>query len=191
MRAKQGRWKWILGLILLLGLVVLVIWAARRPPAPKPTIPSPTAESQTKMESLALTEIQDGDKRWVLAAQKAEFLKDQNEIRISGVQVEFFEAKGEHIRVQCQEGLINTKTRFLTLKGEVALDYQDLHIRTDLVTYQPVGRVLLAPDEVTLESSRLKVEGKELRVELADRKLILAQHRLTEIKVQGWEVPHL
>ncbi|OGP72385.1 MAG: hypothetical protein A2Z73_03525 [Deltaproteobacteria bacterium RBG_13_60_28] len=62
-----------------------------------------------------------------------------------------------------------------------------MRITTNLVTYQPVGRLLLAPDEVTLEEPRLKVQGKGLKVELAEKKLVLAQHRLTQVKVQGME----
>jgi LPS export ABC transporter protein LptC len=168
-----------------LGLVALMVWAARRPPPPPP--PSPAAESQATMESLALTEIQAGEKRWILAAEKAEFLKDRSEIRIRGVEVDFIDPKEDRIRVRCQEGLINTKTRGLTLKGQVELGYRDLLIRTSQVTYQPAERLLLAPEEVTLEGPRLRVQGKGLRVELADKRLVLAQHHLTEVKLAGRE----
>ncbi len=186
--ARRGRRRrWIVAVLVVLGLVVLVVWAARRPPPPPPPQPSPSAESQATMESLALTEIQAGERRWILAAEKAEFLKERNEIRISGVEVDFIEPKEDRIRVKCQEGLINTKTRVLTLKGQVELGYRDLQIRTSQVTYQPAERLLLAPEEVTLEGPRLRVQGKGLRVELADKKLVLAQHRLTEVKLAGRE----
>ena len=32
----------------------------------------------------------------------------------------------------------------------------------------------------------LKVEGKGMRVELANKKLIMTQHRLTELQVKDW-----
>jgi LPS export ABC transporter protein LptC len=140
------------------------------------------------METLALTEIQEGDKRWTLEAQRADFLKDRMEIRISGVKVEFFGGPGKTVRVKAQEGLINTKTRVLTLKGDVEMVSGDLRITTSIATYQPGGRLLLAPEEVTLEEPRMKVQGKGLKVELAEKKLVLAQHRLTQIKVQGLEL---
>ncbi len=186
--ARRGRRRrWIVAVLGVLGLVVLVVWAARRrPPLPLPQ-PSHSAESQATMESLALTEIQAGERRWILAAEKAEFLKERNEIRISGVEVDFMEPKEDRIRVKCQEGLINTKTRVLTLKGQVELGYRDLQIRTSQVTYKPAERLLLAPEEVTLEGPRLRVQGKGLRVELADKKLVLAQHHLTEVKLGGRE----
>jgi hypothetical protein len=41
---------------------------------------------------------------------------------------------------------------------------------------------LLAPEEVVLTEPNLKVRGKGLKVELAHKRLVLAQHQLTEIK---------
>ncbi|MEW6658071.1 MAG: LPS export ABC transporter periplasmic protein LptC [Thermodesulfobacteriota bacterium] len=179
--------KWLWGGPLLLVAAVVVVWALWPPPPPPPK-PAATAESQARMETLALTEIQEGDKRWTLEAKNADFLKDQNQIRITGVKVEFFGGPDKVVRVKAQEGLINTKDRVLTLKGDVEMVSGDLRITTSMVTYQPAGRLLLAPEEVTLEEPRLKIQGKGLKVELAEKKLVLAQHRLTQLKVQGMEL---
>jgi LPS export ABC transporter protein LptC len=139
------------------------------------------------MEGLSLTEIHEGDKRWVLEAKKADFHPDQATVSISGVRVEFF-GPGEDIRVKADEGLFHTKTRVLTLKGHVEMKRGDLIIQTSEATYLPNERVLLAPQDVVIMEPRLKVEGKEVRVELAAKKVIMAQHRLTEVKVQDWRV---
>ena len=55
---------------------------------------------------------------------------------------------------------------------------------TDLATYEPGSRVLTAPEDVLLTEPTLRVQGKGLKVELVEKKLVLAQHRLTEVKVQ-------
>jgi LPS export ABC transporter protein LptC len=136
------------------------------------------------MEGLSLTEIQDGDRRWVLEAKKADFHKDISTVGISGVRVEFFEP-GEHIMVKADEGLFNTKTRALTLKGHVEMKRGDLLIETNLASYVPAERVLLAPEDVVLTEPRLRVEGKGLRVELVQKKLVLAEHKLTEVKLRA------
>ena len=184
LRRRSRKWTW--GGPLLLAVAALVVWALWPPPPPPPK-PAPTAESKARMESLALTEIQEGDKRWTLEAQSADFLKDQMEIRIKGVKVEFYGGPEKVIRVKAQEGVIHTKTRVLTLRGQVEMISGELRITTNMATYQPGGRLLLAPDEVTLEEPRLKIQGKDLKVELAEKKLVLAQHRLTQVKVQGLE----
>jgi LPS export ABC transporter protein LptC len=179
-RAGAGKWKWWLSL----GLVVLAlgVWGlwGRRPPPP-PASPQPPAEGKSRMEGLSLTEIQEGDKRWVLEAKKADFRQDRLEISITGVGVEFF-GPGEHIRVRADEGVFHTKTRVLTLKGQVEMQRGDMLIKTSVATYQPSERLLLAPEEVVLTEPSLKVQGKGLKVELAQKRLVLAQHQLTEIK---------
>lgn len=139
------------------------------------------------MEGLSLTEIHEGDRTWGLEAKKADFHPDQATISISGVKVEFF-GPGEDLRVKADEGIFHTKTRVLTLKGQVEMQRGDLLIKTSEVTYLPAERVLIAPENVVISEPRLKVEGKGLRVELAAKKLIMAQHRLTEVKVQDWQV---
>lgn len=175
-------WKWLTGLAVLLvaGAWGLSALNVPPPPPPKPPPPPPNA---SRMETLSLTEIVEGDKRWVLEAQHADFNKDQLEVQISGVKVEFF-GPGEHVSVKADTGLFNTKTRFLTLKGHIEMQRGEMRIQTELATYEPASRVLTAPEDVLLTDPALRVQGKGLKVELAEKKLVLAQHRLTEVKLK-------
>jgi LPS export ABC transporter protein LptC len=141
------------------------------------------------MEGLSLTEIHEGDKTWVLEAKKADFHPNQTTIDISGVRVEFF-GPGEDIRVKADTGLFNTKTRVLTLKGQVEMRRGNLLVQTSVASYVPAERALLAPEEVVILEPGLKVEGKGLRVELAAKKLVIAQHHLTELQVKDWRGKH-
>lgn len=181
---RRSRWLWVLGAVVVLGLGAWGLFGQKPPPPP----PKPAAQAKTpKMEGLSLTEIHEGDKRWVLEAKKADFHPQESTVSISGVKVEFF-GPGEDIRVQADEGLFNTKTRVLTLKGHVEMQRGDLTVQTSEATYLPDERVLLAPQDVVIFDPTLKVEGKELRVDLAAKKFIMAQHRVTEVKVRDWRV---
>jgi LPS export ABC transporter protein LptC len=181
---RRFGWLWVLGSVLVLGLAAWGLFGQQpAPPPPKPT----AAVATPKMEGLSLTEIQDGNKRWVLAAKKADFSADRETVSISGVRVEFF-GPGENFRVQADTGLFNTKTRVLTLMGHVEMQRGDLLIQTGEATYLPKEQVLLAPGDVKISEPRLSVEGKDVRVELAAKRLIIAQHHLTEVKVQDWRI---
>jgi len=189
-KTPRGRRKFLtrkklLGLPLFAAAAAVAIWALW--PAPPPPPKAPPAESQARMETLALTEIQEGDKRWTLEAKSADFLKDKQEIKITGVRVEFYGGPEKTIKVRAQEGLIHTQTRVLTLLGQVEMETGNLRITTGKAIYQPAGRLLSAPEDVTLEDPRGKIQGKDLKVYLAEKKLVLARHRLTQVKVQGWE----
>ncbi len=180
-RSWWPRWLWLLGLLVVLGAGAWGLWG-RRPPPPPPAKQTAGEEAQARMETLAMTEIQEGGKRWVLEGQKADYHKDRLEIEVSDVRVVFYGESGEPIHVRAKEGLFNTKTRVMTLRGEVVMDRADLHVTTSLAVYQPEEKLLVAPEEVVMETPRIKITGKDLRVKTAEKKLVLAQHHSTEIK---------
>jgi LPS export ABC transporter protein LptC len=185
--AGRSRFRWLL---VLAGIVFLAAGAwgvLRRQPPPPPPKAAPT--QPPRMEGLSLTEIHDGDKTWILEAKKADFHPDQDIISISVVRVEFF-GPGEDIRVKADSGLFNTKTRVLTLKGQVEMRRGDLLVQTSVATYVPAERALLAPEEVVITEPGLRVEGKGMRVELAVKKLLIAQHHFTELRVKDWRGKH-
>ena len=176
----RSSWPWWLGVAVLMGVGAWGLWGHRpSPPPPKSAAPV----QQPRMETLSLTEIHEGDKTWVLDAKKADFHPDQDTISLASVQVEFF-GPGEDIRVKGDTGLFNTKTRVLTLKGQVEMKRGNLTIQTSEATYLPEERVLLAPEDVVIIEPGLKVEGKDMRVELAVKKMVIAQHHLTEVWLQ-------
>ena len=186
--AGRGRsqWLWALGVMVILGVGAWGLWGQRPPPPPpKPPIPA----QPPRMEGLSLTEIHEGDKTWVLEAKKADFHPEQDTISISGVRVEFF-GPGEDIRVKSEAGLFNTKTRVLTLTGQVEMRRGDLMVTTSEATYLPAERVLLAPEHVVITEPGLKVEGRGMRVEQTTKKLVIAQHHLTELQVKDWRGKH-
>jgi len=180
----RRRAAWLLGAAVLLGVGV---WALRGSPPPPPPPKPPAAKATATMESLSLTEIQEGGKRWVLEGQKADFHKERDEISISPIKVDFFGKPGEQYQVRAQEGLLNTKTRVLILKGQVELESGETLITTSIATYLPAERVIVAPEEVVMENPRIRVEGKGLRVEVPQKKLSLSQHHLTQVKGGTWK----
>ncbi|MEJ2090719.1 MAG: LPS export ABC transporter periplasmic protein LptC [Syntrophobacterales bacterium] len=182
-RAGKGRSLIILGILGLVVLTVVGLWwyLTPAPPSPRPVTAS---EKKAQMESLSLTEIEKGDKRWLLNADKAEYLKDRHEIRIQDIHLEFYGPDQEIIYLRAQEGLMDTKERDLALKGGVTLKRGNFTIRTPEVRYLAKERALVAPEDIVLEGPRIKVSGKGLSIDLNKKRLVLKEHRLTTVKLE-------
>jgi LPS export ABC transporter protein LptC len=167
----------------LLGLAIAGLWWYLTP-APPPPKPAVSSGEKAKMESLSLTEIEEGGQRWKLKAAKAEYLKNSDEIRIRDVYLEFYGTDQQTVYLWGQEGLVNTKTRNLVIKGDVKLKKGDVTIYTPEIQYLQKERTLVAPDEVILVSPQVQVSGKDLHIDLAKKSLVLKQHELTKVKVE-------
>ena len=79
--------------------------------------------------------------------------------------------------MKADEGLFHTKSRVLTLKGEVEMTRGDLVVKTGLATYEPGSRVLLAPEDVVLSEPMLRIQGKDLRLDLVGKTAHAAHSR--------------
>jgi LPS export ABC transporter protein LptC len=167
----------------LLGLATAGLWWYFTP-APPPPKPAVSSGEKAKMESLSLTEIEEGGQRWKLKAAKAEYLKNSDEIRIRDVYLEFYGADQQTVYLWGKEGLVNTKTRNLVIKGDVKLQRGDVTIYTPEIQYFQKERSLVAPDEVILVSPKVQVSGKDLHIDLTKKSLVLKEHELTKVKVE-------
>lgn len=182
-RFFQGRSLIIIGLVGLVSLAGAGLWWYYTPVPPRPR-PVAAPEKKAQMESLSLTEIQEGDKRWLLNASKAEYLRERHEIRIEDIELEFYGPDQEVIYVRAYEGLVNTKARDLALKGEVTLKQGDFTIRAPEVRYVAKDRALVAPEEIVLTGPRTEISGKGLYIDLAQKRLVLKEHRQTKLMLK-------
>jgi LPS export ABC transporter protein LptC len=186
-RGKPLRFRQRLPMLLtLLGLVGLAAWGLwwYFTPAPPPPKLEVSSGEKAKMESLSLTEIEEGGLRWKLKATKAEYLTSRDEIRIRDVYLEFYGSDQQTVYLWGKVGLVNTKTRDLVIKGDVKLKKGDVTIYTPEIQYFQKDRTLVAPDDVLLEGPQAQVLGKDLHIDLTKKYLVLKQHRLTKVKVE-------
>jgi LPS export ABC transporter protein LptC len=184
-KPRRSRQK-LLKLLIFLGLMGLALGALwwYLTPAPPPPKPAVSSGQKAKMESLSLTEIEEGGQRWKLKAAKAEYLKNSNEIRIRDVYLEFYGADQQTVYLWGKVGMVNTKTRNLVIKGDVKLQKGDITIYTPEIQYFQKERTLVAPDEVILVSPQAQISGKDLYIDLTKKSLVLKQHVLTKVKVE-------
>ena len=182
-RSFHQRLPLLLTLLGLVGLAMGGLWWYLTP-APPPPQPQVSSGEKAKMESLSLTEIEEGGQRWKLKAAKAEYLTNRDEIRIRDVYLEFYGPDQQTVYLWGKVGLVNTKTRDLVIKGDVKLKRGDLTILTPEIRYFQKDRTLVAPEDVLLEGPQAQLSGKDLHIDLTKKSLVLKQHRLTKVKVE-------
>ena len=183
---RRSAWGRLLVLLTFLGVVGLAaggLWWYLAPPPPPPPAENHAGE-KAKMDSLSLTQIEEGGQRWKLKAQKAEYQAKSDEVRMRDVYLEFYGQGQETVYLWGNEGLINTKTRDLVVRGDVKLKRGDITITTPEIDYFHNGRTLVAPEDVFMDGPRAQVEGKDLHIDLATKHLIMKKHRLTKVKVE-------
>ncbi len=154
-------------------------------PAVNPSPPTIAPEKQGEMKEIRLTEIQEGEKKWVLTAAEADYLKDKDRIHINKVWVEIFGKNNDNVIITGESGFIDIKSRDLTLEGSVRAQSADYEFTSELVRYDPKNRVLSAPGPVKVQGPRLYVEGKGMTIDLRQKKLDIAEHTVTKLHVSG------
>ena len=172
---------WVLGLVLLLSLPL----KGAEPPPLSPAPPTIAPGKQGEMKEIRLTEIQEGEKKWVLTAADADYLKDKDRIHINKVWVEIFGKDNDNVIITGDSGFIDIKSRDLTLQGNVHAQSAGYEFATHLVHYDPKARVLSAPEQVKVQGPRLYVEGKGMIVDLKQKKLDIAEHTITKLRISG------
>lgn len=174
-------WRAGLGWLLVLLFLPVALWAQEQPPGP----PTLAPQKQGEMREIRLTEIQDGDKKWVLKADNADYLKEKEQIQLTRVWVEIYDPQGGVITITGDAGFIGIKTRHLTLTGNVQAKSADYTFSSAEVAYDPRTRLLTAPGPVKLEGPRMIVEGRDLTIDLKNNRLNLAQHAKTRLRLSG------
>jgi len=172
---------WLLATWALAVSLPLPLSGAETPPAPSPLAP----EKQGEMQEILLTEIQEGDKKWVLKAARADYVRDKDRIVLTRVWVEIYGLEGGTMTITGDTGFIGMKSRDLTLSGNVQAKGPNYTFVSDEVHYNPQTRILSAPGPVRLESPRVSVEGSNMTVDLKTHKLDLAQHSKTKLRLSG------
>jgi LPS export ABC transporter protein LptC len=168
-----------------LGVGLNLPLRGEEPPVVNPSPPTIAPEKQGEMQEIRLTEIQEGEKKWVLTATDADYLKDKDRIYLKKVWVEVFGKNNDNVTITGDSGFINIKSRDLTLEGNVQAHTTDYEFSSDWVHYDPKTHLLVAPGPIKVQGARLYLEGKGLTVDLRQKKLDVAEHKVTKLRVPG------
>lgn len=160
----------MLALLILLAVTLLglAVWRHIQQTPVKEVLEALPPEIDLALDNLNYTETQDGRKRWTLAADRAEYLRGSNLVRLAPVELTFYEAGafGE-LKLTADQGELQEDTRQVDVWGDVVIIGEDgERLQTESLRYQDQQRLLSTVAPIHYQAPRMELTGVGLRVDL-------------------------
>jgi len=123
------------------------------------------------MEDVVLTFSSNGQLTWTVKAVQARTGKTDREIDMSEVDALYSKQGDDPITVTSRRGLYRMDEKHLTLTEDVVLTkpVQNEVLRTELLHYYDMKKLLVSPDKVRINSPSFKLRGGRMDYELSTK----------------------
>lgn len=185
-----------LGLLIALFVEVLIVFpmrlghrvepepAAETAASPGSAAPAPgSGPAEQLMKGIHLVESQRGSRDWELFAEEAEGGQDQGHWKLKKARVLFYTNEQVEFTVTGEEGLIDTKTRDMHIRGEVVTTSSNGYVfRTAEVFYDAKSRKITSPARVEMRGPKdqdgegMKVDGQRMVVDVETSKMTIVEN---------------
>lgn len=165
--------RFLLTFILALLMVGLLFYLLNRPVENEAPIALPKATgADVVIEKFHLSQTEKDKVKWELIAESAEIYREEKKAILRNIELTFRELEGNIagniITLKGEEGILNTETRDVLLKGKT----KDIEVTTNKgytftvnsLTWDEAKRQILSNDDVTLTGPNLQVSGKGILV---------------------------
>jgi len=167
----------ILALLIVLAVVLLslVVWRHVRQVSVQDILKALPQDIDLALDNLNYTETQDGRKRWTLVADRAEYLRSSNLVRLSPVQLTFYEAGAfGDLLLSATHGELQEEIRQVDVWGDVVVVGQGgERLETESLRYKDQQRQLSTTAPFHYQAPRMDLTGVGLLVDLERNTLVV------------------
>ncbi len=160
----------ILALVILLAVVLvsLVVWRHIQQKPVQEILEALPPDIDLALDHLNYTETQDGRKRWTLVADRAEYLRGNQLVRLTPVQLTFYEAGAfGDLNLTADHGELQEDTRQVDIWGDVVVVGEGgERLQTESLRYQDQQRQLSTAAPIHYQAPRMELTGVGLLVDL-------------------------
>lgn len=160
----------ILALVILLAVVLLslVVWRHVRQMPLQEILTTLPQDIDLALDNLNYTETQDDRKRWTLVADRAEYLRSSNLVRLNPVQLTFYEAGAfGDLTLTATHGELQEDTRQLDIWGDVVIVGEGgERLQTESLRYDDQRRQLSTAAPIHYWAPRMELTGVGLLVDI-------------------------
>ncbi|MBW6509885.1 MAG: LPS export ABC transporter periplasmic protein LptC [Desulfuromonadales bacterium] len=160
----------ILALVILLAVVLLslVVWRHVRQMPLQEILTTLPQDIDLALDNLNYTETQDDRKRWTLVADRAEYLRSSNLVRLNPVQLTFYQAGAfGDLTLTATHGELQEDTRQLDIWGDVVIVGEGgERLQTESLRYDDQRRQLSTAAPIHYRAPRMELTGVGLLVDI-------------------------
>jgi hyaluronan synthase len=122
---------------------------------------------------LAYTHLEEGQRRWRIAAAGSHFDQENGTIDLRGVEMVFYTKDGGQIRLSSDKGEYDPSDHSLSLVGNVrGTTSTGMHLATNSLNYSQDDLTADTDDEVTLSGPTFKVHGRGILLDVVNNKAV-------------------
>lgn len=167
----------LLALLILISIVVLttVIYRHLQQQSPEEILSMLPEDIDLALEDLHYTQNEDGQRRWTLDADTAEYQRDSSLAKLEAVKLLFY-ATGQFgdINLRADKGQLAQDTRQIDLWGNVILKTErGDQLFTERLHYDDPIRQLSTEDPIRLLSPQLELTGTGLQVDIDQGRMLV------------------
>lgn len=120
------------------------------------------------LDNLHYTETQDGQKRWTVSSERAEYLRSSNLVRLTPVQVVFYDAGSfGDLTLTADHGELQEDTRQVDVRGNVVVTAGGgEELTTESLRYDEQRRELTTTAPIHYRAPRMELTGVGLLIDL-------------------------
>jgi LPS export ABC transporter protein LptC len=179
----------VLALLTLLAVIMLglVVWRHVQQAPVQEVLEALSPEIDLALDNLNYTETQDGRKRWTLVADRAEYLRGNNLVRLTPVQLTFYEAGAfGDLNLTADHGELQEDTRQVDIWGDVIIiGERGERLQTESLRYKDQQRQLSTAAPIHYQEPRMELTGVGLLVDL-DKNIMLVEK---DVRMLLWPEP--
>jgi len=131
-------------------------------------------ESNVKLEKVIYSTVDEENiKEWDLKADTARYFEDKERLILEGVEARIY-SDDKTYYVTGNEGLFNTKTRDIEIKGQVEVvmpDRTELH--TEILYYNHKKKLMTTNNKVLITREKVTIKGVGVVININEKKLLI------------------
>jgi LPS export ABC transporter protein LptC len=131
------------------------------------------ADGRPRLQGLTYTQVEDGRRKWTLAAQGVRWDTEAEVAYLDQVRVRFFLKDDGWITLTGDTGSYDRKRNLVTLRGSVrGKSHEGMTLETELLTYSEEREVVETDSLVTISGERFHVTGKGMVVKVPQETVV-------------------